>query len=452
MTESIHYTPSASLAVVGLQFQSLGIWSVVAQSVQIKQKIRIHTPLEKLLDCFVNILAGGQGLVEINTRLRAEPALQRCFGRLRCAEQSTISDTLNACTEENVHQLSKALADVLRQHSQAYRHNYRRRCQLLDIDMTGLCAGRLGEGVTKGFFSERPNARGRQLGRVIATHYDELLTERLFPGKRQLETSLLGLVDATAQILELDENKRKKTLLRIDGGGGSDTNIQTLLGGGYQVLIKVHNWQRAHKLAATVKAWFPDPKVPDREIGWVTQPHDYGRVTQQIAIRKRKPPKQWTYAVIVSSLSDPLLCELNRLPKAKRLRKRARAFLIAYAYDLRGGGAETQNKSDKQGLGLAKRNKHKFVAQEMLVLLAQLAHNWVIWTRDALVPTAPALAKYGIQRMVRDVFRIPGSIRFDAVGKVHITLSENHPLAPRVLGGFSNWLPRDDLSLNLGKI
>lgn len=38
-------------------------------------------------------------------------------------------------------------------------------------------------------------------------------------------------------------------------------------------------------------------------------------------------------------------------------------------YDLRGGGLETQNKSDKQGLGLSHRNKHRFTAQEMLVLI-----------------------------------------------------------------------------------
>ena len=452
MNESNHYTACASLAALGQQFQHLAIWPVVAQHVQIQQKIRTHTPLEKLQDCFVNILAGGQGVVEINTRLRADPALQRAFGRTRCAEQSTISDTLTACTPENVQQMQRALTCLLRQHSQTYRHDYRKRWQLLDIDMLGLCAGRLGEGVTKGYFAHRHNARGRQLGRVLATQYDELITERLFTGKRQLETSLLELVDATAATLELDESKRKKTLLRIDAGGGSDTNINALLERHYQVLIKIHNWQRARKLAATVCEWFPDSKVSEREIGWVTQPHDYTRSTQQIALRKRKPNGRWIYVVIVSTVPDALLCELNGAAKSKALTAHERALMIVHAYDLRGGGIETQNKSDKQGLGLAKRNKSKFAAQEMLVLLAQLAHNLVIWTRNALVCAAPCLAHYGIQRMVRDVLRIPGQVRFDAVGKVQITLSENHPLTQSVLRGFNNWLPRDDLSLILGKI
>jgi hypothetical protein len=452
MNESNHYTACASLVALGLQFQHLAIWPVVAAHVQIKQKIRTHTPLEKLQDCFVNILAGGHGLVEINTRLRTDSALQLAFGRAECAEQSTVSDTLNACTQENVHQLREALACVLRQHSQTYRHDYHKRWQLFDIDLTGLCAGRLGEGVTKGYFPNRKNARGRQLGRVIATYYDEIITEHLLIGKRQLETSLLELVDGAAATLDLDENKRKNTLLRVDGGGGSDTNINALLVRDYQLLVKIHNWQRARKLAATVCEWFRDSKVPERELGWVCEPHAYGRTTQQIAIRKRNAKGKWTYSVIVSTLPDRMLCELNRAPKSKRLTPGERALLIVHGYDLRGGGAETQNKSDKQGLGLAKRNKHKFAAQEMLVLLAQLAHNLVIWTRNALARSAPGLARYGIQRMVRDVLRIPGQVRFDAVGKVQITLSENHPLAQSVLCGFNNWLPRDDLSVILGKI
>ncbi len=452
MIPTRHFTACASLAIVGVQFQHLGIWKVVAQHVTIKQKKRTHTPLEKLLDCFVNMLAGGCGVVEINTRLRTDVGLQRAFGRATCAEQSTIGDTLNVCTTENVQQLRDALASLLRKHSQAYRHDYTTRWQLLDVDMTGLCAGHLGEGVTKGHFPQRKNARGRQLGRVIASHYDEIIAERLFTGKRQLETSLVELVDAATQTLKLTQNQRKNTLMRIDGGGGSETNINALLGRHLQILLKVHNGQRARKLAQTVKEWFPDPKVPGREIGWVKLPHTYATTTDQVALRKRTPKKKWTYSVIVSTATDAVLCDLNGRPRGSHLSQRERAFLIVYGYDLRGGGVETQNKGDKLGLGLAKRNKHKFVAQEILVLLAQLGHNWVIWTRNALAKTEPGFAQYGIYRMVRDVFRIPGYVGVDASGKVQIVLSDIHPLAKNVRDGFANWSPRDELSLILGKI
>ncbi len=169
MNESSYYTAYASLAALGVEFQHLGIWHAVERQVKIKQKVRTYTPLEKLQDCFVTMLTGGAGLVEINTRLRPDRGLQRAFGRNGCAEQSTISDTVNVCTEENVRQLRTVLRRLVQQYGQAPCHNYRTRWQLLDIDMTGLVAGRRGEGVTKGYFPSRKNARGRQLGRVIAT-------------------------------------------------------------------------------------------------------------------------------------------------------------------------------------------------------------------------------------------------------------------------------------------
>ena len=78
---------------------------------------------------------------------------------------------------------------------------------------------------------------------------------------------------------------------------------------------------------------------------------------------------------------------------------------------------------------LTHRNKRRFHAQEMLVLLAQLAHNFVIWTRNALSQTDTRFRQYGIERMVRDVFQIAGQVQFDATGQlVHLELNTLHPL------------------------
>ena len=59
-------------------------------------------------------------MVEVNTRLRADPSLQAAFGRSACAEQSVVQDILNACTAENVEQMEEAMAHIYRQHSQGY--------------------------------------------------------------------------------------------------------------------------------------------------------------------------------------------------------------------------------------------------------------------------------------------------------------------------------------------
>ena len=55
-----------------------------------------------------------------------------------------------------------------------------------------------------------------------------------------------------------------------------------------------------------------------------------------------------------------------------------------------------------------KRNKKRFAAQELLVLLAQLAHNLVIWCRNALAAGDYRFRGWGIRRMLRDVFHIVG--------------------------------------------
>jgi len=110
-------TPRATLVALGLKIRQLGILKMMADCVKIEQKTIKDSPVEKLTDGLVTILAGGQGLVEANTRLRSDRALQRAFGRSRCAEQSVISETLNACTATNVSQLEQAAVSIYQAHS-----------------------------------------------------------------------------------------------------------------------------------------------------------------------------------------------------------------------------------------------------------------------------------------------------------------------------------------------
>jgi hypothetical protein len=63
------------LAAVGLKLKKLDLFGPIREQVQINQKTVLHTPIDKLFyDAFVSILAGAHGLVEINTRLRSDPA------------------------------------------------------------------------------------------------------------------------------------------------------------------------------------------------------------------------------------------------------------------------------------------------------------------------------------------------------------------------------------------
>ena len=66
---------------------------------------------------------------------------------------------------------------------------------------------------------------------------------------------------------------------------------------------KVKHWRRAAKLARSVTTWYPDPKVPGREVGWVEELHPYDRPTRQLAIRNRKNvayvPWFWRYIMLI---------------------------------------------------------------------------------------------------------------------------------------------------------
>jgi hypothetical protein len=452
MDENTTYSARASLMVLGRMMQQMKIWVRVSEKVHIKQKVITHQPLDKLLDAFIDIVAGGHGLYEVNTRVRSDGALQQAFGRTGCAEQSVVSDTLNACTTETVEQMREAVKCIYQQHGQGYGHDYKQAFQVLDIDMSGLPAGKQGEGSTKGYFAGKPHCRGRQVGRVIATRYDEVIVDRLYQGRVQLRQNVQELVEVAEDTLSLDEARRARTLLRLDRGGGDQKQIDWMLERGYRLLTKSANWQRVDKLAAGVTTWHIDLTDAARAFAWPETPADYARPTRQVVVRIIDSKRKASYALLVTNAPFDLLAELAARPVHDL--SDPDLFAIAYAYDRRSGGVETQFKASKQGLGLTHRYKRVFAAQEMLVLLAQLAHNLIIWTRNHLARATSALIRLGVLRMVRDVFHIPGRVVLDSDGHLKtITLNRGHPFARPFVTAFAPLCAQnDDLLLILGQI
>jgi hypothetical protein len=227
------YSPRAFLAALGYLLQRRQVWQPVAEHVHIAQKTLVHTPLHKLEDAFITILAGARGMVEVEKRLRKDPVLQQAFGRDACAEQSSIQDTLDACTEENVKQLQQAFVQIYQQHSLGFGHDYQTHWQVLDADLMGWVCGPKAEFATKGSFAHRPHRRGRPLARCLATNYHEIVAEHLYDGRQQLRGALVPLVQQAAAVLALDVCKRAKTLVRVDSGGGTVEAINWLLEQGY---------------------------------------------------------------------------------------------------------------------------------------------------------------------------------------------------------------------------
>lgn len=441
-------TPHATLVALGLKVQHLDLFRPIREQVHIKQKTVRYTPIDKLYDAWIAILAGAQGLVEVNTRLRSDPVLQQAFGRTACAEQSVIQDTLDACDASTVQQLEHARTTIARQHSQAYRHDDVQHLQLLDVDITGLPCGPKAAFATKGYFAKQRNRRGRQLGRVLATRYHELLTEHLLPGSEQLPKALRPLVEATEQVLDLDAGRRARTLIRVDAGGGNVDDLNWLLARDYAVLSKEYSGKRARKLAATVGEWVDDPRVPGRQVGWVPGPAPaYVRPVVRVAVRCPKKKGQWGIGVLIASADDRL-----GLPSDDGERTVARLLTTVYQYDARGGGIETANKEDKQGLGIGKRNKKRFAAQQVLGQLGRLAHNLIVWARRWLAPAAPVVRQLGVKRLVRDVFHVNGVVERDATGRIdRIVLNQAHCYARRLLSALQSLVGPEHVAVSLGE-
>ncbi len=221
-------------------------------------------------------------------------------------------------------------------------------------------------------------------------HYHEIVVDQLFNGTTYLRTALRPLITAAEQIVDLDESKPARTIVRVDAGGGSVGEINWLLAQGYPVHAKDYSGQRAQKLALSVTSGVDDPRIEGRQVGWVTAPTSaYVREVRRIAVRCRKKNGQWGVGVLISTLSPVEVLVVTGQSQAKVTDDAA--VLLAYVsfYDARGGGGETAIKDDKQGLGITKRNKKRFEAQQMVMLLNMLAHNLLVWARLAGARPAP---------------------------------------------------------------
>ena len=431
------YSPHASLAALVAHVKSRGIFEQVRNGVHIAQKTVKDSPQDKVQDILLALLAGTQSLVQLNTLLRQDSGLQRAAGRTRAAEQSVAQQTLDAATQANVDELQQVLSTLLQQHSQVAQHPFRSQWLILDADLTGLPAGKSAEQSVKGYFSDPRTRRGHQQGRVLASQYGEIVGDQLYPGNTLLVEKLPDLLEQAEAVLRLKPSQRRRTIIRIDGGGGSIGSVNFLLEHHYAVATKDYSFRRTQGLVQQVSQWVPDSTLPTREMGWVTaESRDYVAPVRRLAVRSRSSKGRWQYAVLLfANLSD---CDLLTL-MGERPTTDPATIMGAYLhfYDQRGGGIESSFGQDKSGLGLTKRHKKRFPAQCFLMLLGSMAHNLVLWSRRWLAQTSPEVAgrlqHYGIKRIIRDLYSIHGILHFDAQGRLDAIVLKSASSLARLL-------------------
>jgi hypothetical protein len=149
MQRSTQYAP---LAALGAFLQQRDFFAPLWEHVQLGEKTIYHEPHQKLLDVVVSMLADCSSLKQINTRLRPDTDV--------FADQSTISRTLDAFTPATVAQLRTAVERIYVREGRALHHPFDQELLFLDIDLTGLPAGRHAEASTKGYFSGKKTVAG----------------------------------------------------------------------------------------------------------------------------------------------------------------------------------------------------------------------------------------------------------------------------------------------------
>jgi len=415
----------ASLCVLGSYLRWTGFFRPLEAGIKLKQKVVKYTAVQKLEMLFVSLLAGAKTVYETGTTLRTDRALQVAFGLPGCADQSVIADTLDAATAADVAALRAVAEAVFVQHSQARQHDFGQGVLVLDLDLSPMPASKACEGSTKGYMGRCRSKTGRKLVRARASQYGETVWEDVLEG-RSVETLavLQAAVTAAERLLGLDGDdeaaaaKRARTEWRLDSGWGSDAIVDWLLGRGYQVTGKFKSTARVRKLVGAVSAWEPTANA-GRDAAAVPEPIAFARPVQQSAIRTpstdtKKHKDGYQYAVLFTSRSDLDM----------------QATVVHY--DDR-AAMEADLKSDKRGLGLAGLRKHKLAAQKVVVVLMELAHNVLVWSRRWLAQRVPRLGQFGIVRLVQEVWAVPGRVKLVADWPRRVRLRPEHPRARDML-------------------
>jgi hypothetical protein len=219
-------------------------------------------------------------------------------------------------------------------------------------------------------------------------------------------------VAAVERVLGLTPAQRRRTVLRFDGGFGTDVNLNWALWHGYHVLAKGYRGKRANAFARAVARW-GELRAGERGIAPAPLPLHYYRRPQTAVVKWKTEQGRYGHSLLTTSLLEHSLVAL------------------AEADDDR-AAIEAESKAEKGGLQLHRRRKRRLAAQEALVLLTDFAHNLLAWSGYWMFRDSPC-ADAGIYRIVKELFPLPGKVTVHGGQLVKLRLKESHPRARPML-------------------
>lgn len=157
LTNDCHNTQYAPLAALLAHYQAHQRLAPL-EKVALQMKIRAFSPVGKLTQVLVSILAGCETLTAFNTQVAGERGLAAIGGWPHFADQSTLARTLDALTLMNIDELRTATTAIWRAIGQTSQHDWRG-FLLLDFDLSGLPCSPRAEASQKGYFSGEKTRR-----------------------------------------------------------------------------------------------------------------------------------------------------------------------------------------------------------------------------------------------------------------------------------------------------
>jgi hypothetical protein len=261
---------------------------------------------------------------------------------------------------------------------------------------------------------------GRKTLRCPASDSREMLHETLLRGKASAVPALNTARGALETPLGWSRECRQRLVLRLDGGLGTPEGLNWLLRRDSQVVAQSSPSGRVRKFRQAIGPWQPTSS-PGREIATVLKPQRFCRTTRQWVMRTPKEKGGDQYAVLVPTLTA-------RAPVA-----------LADAYDGR-ALIEATFCQEKPALGVVTRRQRQWEAQQMVRLLARLAHHLLLWGkrwRSRVPVTRRRLRGDGLVRLLRDVWAVPGVIRWRRGWMGSVRFRPLHPLATPLQESFS---------------
>jgi hypothetical protein len=387
-----------------------------------------RTPKSKLEDLLCCLMSGVESLGQIDKRMRWDPGLTRSVGRSSLADQSLMSQTLDAFDELSLDRLRKNISQLLTDQSRTLSRIGRHQFTVLDLDMTDSpCSSRC-EGSQRGRTTGRRGQTVRQLSLVYHHRYRESLDIFLHPGKTASGVPLQTIVQTLEGSYDWDRAARQEICWRLDAGYGSDQKISWLMRRGYRVVAKGYSSLRAARWASSIPAQAWKPVNPDQavfehdRVPALTSPH---RCLVIRTARAKGPGFRYSY----------LVTNLKRWVRPKG---------YVEFYNQR-QGIEKEIQQMKSVLGLKHKRKRSFNGMYALALLTMMANLELVWFRRSL-----RLEHLGMKRFIRDVIKTPGFVTSNRKG-VRVQIHQQVPYY-QILKEWSPITPLPLFSLESGTI